>query len=57
MIVVKTSRELEKMKLAGRVSAQALRLAGQAIEPGITTFEIDELVRKFIISEGAEPSF
>jgi methionyl aminopeptidase len=57
MIVIKTSRELEKMRLAGRISAQALKIAGQAIEPGVTTFEIDEVVRKYIESEGATPSF
>ena len=57
MIVIKTSRELEKMKLAGRISARALQVAGQAVEPGITTFEIDEIVRKYIESEGATPSF
>ena len=57
MIIVKTSRELEKMKLAGRISANALKLAGQCVEPGVTTWEIDRTVRKYIESEGATPSF
>ncbi len=57
MIIMKTSRELSLMREAGRVSARALEIAGKAVEPGVTTFEIDEIVRKYIESEGATPSF
>lgn len=57
MIALKTSRELSIMKEAGRIAARALRLAGKAVEPGINTLEIDTLVRKYIESEGATPSF
>ena len=52
MVVLKTSRELKAMREAGRISANALKLAGEAVEPGITTWEIDEIVRKYI--EGQE---
>ena len=45
MVVLKTSRELKAMREAGRISANALKLAGEAVEPGITTWEIDEIVR------------
>ena len=57
MIVLKTSRELSKMREAGRISSRALRLAGEAVEPGVTTAEIDRLVRQYIEKQGATPSF
>ena len=57
MIAVKNSRELSVMREACVVSARALKLAGEAVEPGVTTGEIDRLVRKYIESQGAKPSF
>lgn len=57
MIVLKNQHQLERMKDAGRISADALAVAGKAVVPGITTKEIDTLVRKFILSQGAKPSF
>lgn len=57
MVVLKTAREIEIMKKAGRVASKALKLAGEAVEPGISTLEIDSIVRKYIESEGAIPSF
>ena len=45
------------MREACRISAKALQLAGEAVQPGVTTGEIDRLVRKYIESEGATPSF
>lgn len=57
MVILKTSRELQKMREAGRISANALKLAGQAVEPGVSTAEIDRIVRKYIEEQGAVPSF
>lgn len=57
MIVLKTSRELAKLRDAGRISARALQVAGKAVEPGVSTLEIDTLVRKYIEEQGATPSF
>ncbi len=57
MISIKTNRELTLMKEACRISANALKVAGQAIEPGISTKEIDDIVRKYIQKQGATPSF
>ena len=57
MIVLKTSRELSKMREAGRISSRALRLAGEAVEPGVTTAESDRLVRQYIEKQVATPSF
>lgn len=57
MVVIKSSRELQKMKDACRISANALVVAGEAVEPGVSTLEIDTIVRKYIEKEGATPSF
>ena len=57
MIVIKTAREIRQMQDACKLSARALRLAGEAIEPGVSTLEIDTLVRTFIEEQGATPSF
>ena len=56
MIAIKNSRELRAMKEACVVSARALQLAGKAIEPGVTTGEVDRIVRHYIESQGATPS-
>ena len=57
MIAIKNSRELQAMREACVISARALKLAGEAVEPGVTTGEIDALVRRYIESQGAKPSF
>lgn len=57
MIVCKSESELQIMREAGRIVAQAHQLLKQVIEPGITTQELDAIVERFIRSEGAIPSF
>ena len=57
MISLKSPREIELMRRAGALTAQARALAGSMVEPGVTTLEIDHAVRDFIRSHGAEPSF
>lgn len=57
MIVLKTARELQIMKEACRISANALKVAGEAVQPGVSTLEIDTIVRKYIEKQGAAPSF
>lgn len=57
MIVLKTKRELEAMREACRISAGALKVAGEAVRPGITTAEIDEIAFEYIKSQGAKPNF
>ena len=57
MIVLKTGRELKVMREACRISAGALKLVGSAVEPGVTTAELDRLAEKYIRSEGAVPNF
>lgn len=57
MISLKSPREIECMRRAGRLTAQARALAGSMVRPGVTTLEIDTAVRKFIERHGAKPSF
>lgn len=57
MIVLKTGRELKVMREACRISAEALRLAGNAVEPGVTTAELDRIAENYILSQGAVPNF
>ena len=57
MIVLKTGRELKVMREACRISAAALKLAGSAVEPGVTTAELDKIAEKYILSQGAVPNF
>ncbi len=54
MIVLKTSRELSPMMgRPGKISQTALKLAGEAVEPGVSTWEIDKIVRQYIEKMGA----
>lgn len=57
LITLKSSRELDCMRKAGRITAAARRLAGELVAPGVTTLEIDTAVRRFIESQGGKPSF
>lgn len=57
MISLKNADELQRMRVAGKISAQALRLAGELVKPGVSTAAIDKRVEEFIRSQGAVPSF
>ena len=57
MIVRKSSAEIEIMRAAGRVSARALRLVGEAVAPGVTTAELDDIAETAIRAEGGAPAF
>lgn len=57
MITIKTPDQIEKMSVAGRITGEALALAGEMIRPGITTRQIDEHIRRHIEKHGARPSF
>ena len=57
MVVIKTAREIETMRQACRISAAALRLAGELLEDGVSTAYVDDAVREYILSQGATPSF
>ena len=57
MIVLKTTRELSLMKEACVISAGALKAAGAAVEPGVSTGEINRVAHDFIVRHGAVPTF
>ena len=57
MIVLRTAKEIEMMRKACQISAEALQLAGEAVKPGITTYEIDQIAYRYIKKQGAEPIF
>ena len=57
MIVLKTARELKFMREAGRIAANALRVGGKAVEPGVSTWEMDQIMRRYIEENGAVPTF
>ena len=57
MITIKSNREIEIMKEAGRITALAHRKVAEAIAPGISTLELDKIAEKTIRDCGAIPSF
>ena len=57
MIRIKSLREIEKMRQAGRIAAAARQLAGKMAVPGATTQEINRAVESFIRSKHAYPTF
>jgi methionyl aminopeptidase len=57
LIVRKSSDEIDAMALAGRVVVDTLALVGEAVEPGITTAELDEIADDYIRSQGGVPTF
>lgn len=57
MIQIKSKREIELMRCAGRIAANALAAAGRAVAPGITTGELNEIIKRSIEKDGAYPSF
>ncbi|MDR2615650.1 MAG: type I methionyl aminopeptidase [Oscillospiraceae bacterium] len=57
MITLKSPREIELMRRAGKITAAARALAGEMVSVGVTTQRIDKEVREYIVSEGARPAF
>lgn len=57
MINIKSKSELEKMRIAGKITGGALELAGRSIRVGMTTKELDRIIHNYIVSHGAKPSF
>ena len=57
MIFVKNSEQIRLMKTAGRITGEALALAGEMVREGVTTKQLDDCIRRHIESCGARPSF
>lgn len=57
MIILKSSREIEKMKKAGKLVAETHEHIKSLIKPGVTTKELDEAAYNFIIKHNSKPAF
>ena len=57
MVILKNTRELAILREAARISSRALAEGGKAVEPGVSTLEIDTIIRSYIEKQGATPSF
>ena len=57
MIVTRTNEEIEKLRIAGKVVGLTHKYLEQFIKPGISTKELNDLAKKFILSKGCTPSF
>jgi methionyl aminopeptidase len=57
VIVRKSNDELETMARAGRVVAETIARVGEAIAPGVTTAELDEIAEEHIRAHGGVPTF
>ncbi|GAB2569207.1 type I methionyl aminopeptidase [Microlunatus antarcticus] len=53
---VQTPETIERMRVAARIAAQAMRAASEAIAPGVTTDELDRVAHEFMLDHGAYPS-
>ena len=57
MIIVKSPADIEKMSKACKLSAQVLQYAGEQINAGMSTYELDKLIYDYIIKHGGKPNF
>lgn len=57
MIILKSNKELEIMKEAGKITVGALKLIEEHIRPGVTTAHLNNIVEEYIHSHGATPAF
>lgn len=53
---VYSPEEVERIRAAGQIAAQAIEAVGAAIRPGVTTDELDAIAHEFVLSHGAYPS-
>lgn len=49
-VSIKTSEEIEKMRVAGRLAAEVLEMIGEYIKPGVTTEELDRICHNHIVN-------
>lgn len=57
MIIVKSPADIEKMSKACKLSAQVLQYAGEQVNAGMSTYELDKLIYDYIIKHGGKPNF
>lgn len=57
MIVYKSPEEIERLRRAGRITADAIRAVSELVRPGVSTWDLDVAAERFIRRAGATPSF
>ena len=57
MIILKSERDIEAMRVSGAMAAEILNLVGSWIRPGVTTREIDQYAAQLIKERGAKSAF
>ncbi|KAB3535494.1 type I methionyl aminopeptidase [Alkaliphilus pronyensis] len=57
MIYIKSQQELQIMREAGKIVAETHEILRNAIRPGITTKELDEIAETYILKRGGTPAF
>lgn len=57
MVTIKSKSEIEKMKIAGRITRETLERVKEAAVPGVTTAELDRIAERYIKSQGCKASF
>lgn len=56
-VIIKTDKEIEIMRKAGRLLSNVISQVASAVHPGISTLSLDDLAEKLIIESGAKPGF
>ncbi len=57
MIVLKSSSEIETMRFSGQIVANVLDAVGEAVKPGVSTWELEEIADAMCIKAEAKPAF
>jgi methionyl aminopeptidase len=57
MIIVKSKKEIDIMRKGGKILSGIMDEIGLAVAPGISTYEVDQLARKLVFSNGGTPIF
>lgn len=57
MVSIKNNKEIELMRVAGKITAGTLDEISKHIKPGISTAELDKIAKEYIINNGGKPAF
>ena len=57
MIQLKNASQIKAMREAGRITGEALLVAREHVREGVSTYELDQVIRHYIEKSGAKPSF
>ena len=57
MIQLKNAAQIKDMREAGRITGEALLVAREHVREGVSTYELDRVIRQYIEKQGAKPSF